>query len=362
MRILCPILALLASAASAHRAPVVWLGVPSGAESCRTPLLAAIRERRPDVDVRVGRAHGGGDVSARLREEEGVWRLVVRVEGLTPLRRVLPSPGESCAATADVAALMLDRYLDDVHWTGTPVRIERPVAPPPPVPAPAPPPPPTPTAPEPGPPTPATRTAATVSPPAPPPTTPEAAPARPTPPAASRPALHAQAAIELGPSVAATSLGAWPFLDADFAVRLGAWQVGLGGSVTGPRETPISASTPAAGAYDVETGSARLVGTYRLPLGPGALRFELAPGVEFLGVTASGSGLFHVHAGLAASPYIGVRLAYELPLPLKFALALRAEGRADLWPAEFDVEGLSGGVSTLRWGGGVALALSRVFF
>ena len=72
--------------------------------------------------------------------------------------------------------------------------------------------------------------------------------------------------------------------------------------------------------------------------------------------------LAHVHAGLAASPYIGVRLAYELPLPLKFALALRAEGRADLWPAEFDVEGLSGGVSTLRWGGGVALALSRVFF
>jgi hypothetical protein len=55
-------------------------------------------------------------------------------------------------------------------------------------------------------------------------------------------------------------------------------------------------------------------------------------------------------------------VAYEIPLPWAFAVALRAEGRANLWPAQFDVVGYSGSIATLPWGGNLALTLSRVFF
>ena len=290
-------------------APTLRVSLPdSGASPCTsTRVLSSIRARQPGIDLRLGGAVRPGDASAVLAPLDGRWGLTVEGAGLAPLRRQLPAPGTDCVATADTAALMIDRYLDDIHWSG--------------------------------------RRAAFAD-------------------LQHRPI---EGVAELGSSVAASPVGALPSIELDLGARRGPWQLGVGGSLAVPEKNAFPASASFAGSYSAQMASARVVASWRPRLGPGVARVELAPGAELFWVGASypqATRLFQNHPAFDAAPYLGLRVGYELALPARFAVALRAEGRALLRQPTFGVEG-EPGIPAIAAGpvdGNVTLALSRSFF
>ncbi|MHB8416572.1 MAG: hypothetical protein ACYDCL_00750 [Myxococcales bacterium] len=301
---LAPLLALSLAATP----PTLWLTLPTtGTGPCtEAEVVSSIHAREPGVDVRTGGSARPGDASAALAVEGGTWSLTVQSAGLRPLRRELPTPGADCVATSDTAALMLDRYLDDIHWSGRGTAfadLERP---------------------------------------------------------------RVEGVVEVGSSLAASPVGALPALELDLGARRGPFQLGLGGSVAWPEQSAFPA--PYAGAYSVQLASARLVAAWRPRLGPGTARVELAPGAELFWVGASypsATRLFQNHPAFDAAPYLGLRLGYELALPARFAVALRAEGRLLLIRPSFEVQGEQASIPPVAAGpldGNVTVALSRSFF
>src|SRR5262249_33722271 len=81
-----------------------------------------IRVERPDAALAMGSPPGGGLV-ADLTEDHGTITLSVRGAG-KPLVRELPAAGTSCEETLQTAALMIDRYLDELRASGEEARIE----------------------------------------------------------------------------------------------------------------------------------------------------------------------------------------------------------------------------------------------
>ncbi len=302
-------LASILALALAAGPPILWLALPAGeGGSCTAARIASsIQARRPGLDIRVGRGALPGDASAALTAASGHWDLTIESAGLPPLRRQLPDPGPDCVVTVDTAALIIDRYLDDLHWSG--------------------------------------RRAAFVD--------------------LERPRVEGVA--ELGTSVTASSVGPLPSLELDLGARRGPFQLGLGGSLAPSEKSAFPASQALAGSYSVQLASARVVASWRPRLGPGTARVELAPGAELFWVNAAypqATRLFQNHPAFDAAPYLGLRVGYELALPARFAVALRAEGRALLGQPTFGVEG-EPGIPAIAAGpvdGNVTLALSRSFF
>jgi hypothetical protein len=91
-------------------------------------LEGAVRARVPSVQVG-GAPSGGDDLRASLFPDETGFSLEVRRAGEVALRRELRI--EECQLAVDTAALVIDRFLDEIHWSGKPATIEPLPAPPP---------------------------------------------------------------------------------------------------------------------------------------------------------------------------------------------------------------------------------------
>ncbi len=112
--------------------------VDEGDPRCPAAALEdAIRARLPGVQL-AGAPSGPDDLRGWLRPAEGGFALEVRrAGGEVALRRQLPLGEDDCKLAAETAALILDRFLDEIRWSGKPASIEPlPARPPPPMPAP----------------------------------------------------------------------------------------------------------------------------------------------------------------------------------------------------------------------------------
>ncbi|HUB05986.1 MAG TPA: hypothetical protein VMB50_03250 [Myxococcales bacterium] len=310
------LLALVAAAPA--RAATVWLAFPSHADPCSYDQAeAALRARLGDVDVRPG-VHDlfAGEVLVRVDRDGDDWSLKVRAAGEQELQRKLPRPGPDCVALSETAALMVDRYLDDIRWSGVGGAVQR--VPPPPKPP------------------------------------------------------GWQLVLQVGGSGEQGLLPqVGPGLTLDVGARKGRWQLELSGSaglVAGQIdldcENSICIAPGKNGTLAMQTGAAQIALGYGLPVGFGAVRFELAPGAELFWVTTTqspGGQLFNVGTTFSALPFAGARIGYELPLWRRLFLALRVEARYHPWQERFEVTGYTAEVTRV-FDGDASLALGYVFF
>jgi hypothetical protein len=271
----------------------------------------------------------GDDVDVALERDGKDWGLRVRAAGERELVRKLPQPGTDCVATTETAALMVERYLDDIRWTGGGAVVQQL----PPLP-PKPPPPPW------------------------------------------------QMVLEVGGAGALFVPQDAPGLVSgqipggggvlDIGVRWGNWQAEVSGGVLQLSQQTLSFSEPF-----YRDGTAQYTATLQLlvipaelalgrrfPTGFGAFRLELAPGAEFIWSSRSANLFGQNQASSVALPSLGIRLGYDFPLWRRLFLTLRVEVRgheAD----EFGVTGLTGPSSTVSTGyfdGSALLTLGYVFF
>jgi hypothetical protein len=310
------VVACISALACAHEAHAgtLWVVFPGQANPCDfDEFSAALRARVADADVRVG-LHDvdASDAVVAFERSGDNWTLEVRAVNEPPMRRSLPKPGVDCSALSEAAALMVDRYLDDIHWTGAGTEAEK-LVPLPPLP--------------------------------PPP--------------------HFQFAAEAsgfgGLLTAGTLLGA----GLDFGLRRGAWVAEVGGAVYFPVPVQFELSTDPTqpqGSLQVTSARTDLAVGRRFEFGPGAVRVEICPGVDLFWVSASGGTLFHQVPQLGVVPMIGALLGYDLHVNDRFFVALRASGRLLLTQETFYVEGFSTTVQTQRFEAELSLALGTFLF
>jgi hypothetical protein len=285
-------------------AGALWVSLPSPSEPCTSAQVAdAIHLRRPTAEVREGRTPGPDDLWAEIDQGAAGWSLTVHAPG-KGLRRPLPPRGADCVDLSETAALMLDRFLEELRWSDRAPQIEKIVHLPPPPPVPV------------------------------------------------------QAVVELGPAAGLGGLGG----QLELSARRAEVQLGLSGAGWLGTTAPVSTTDAGVGTYAVQRGQLEAVGGYRLALGPGTLRLEAAGGAQLLRAAASGPLLFHRQAQTAVSPTLGARAGYELGLPWALAVALRAQGRALLAQTTFQTVGYDGTVRTRRLEGELVLSLSRTLW
>jgi hypothetical protein len=308
------------SAAASARAGTLWVVFPSGAEPCGyEQLAAALHARLGDVAVRPG-VHDvlGDDVDVVLERDGKDWGLRVRAAGERELERKLPKPGTDCVATTETAALMVERYLDDIRWTGGGAVVQQL----PPLP-PKPPPPPW------------------------------------------------QMVLEVGgggvlfvpqttPGLVSGNLpGAGGALD--IGVRWGNWQAEASGGVFQlPQEAVGLDLNGSQATVQLLMVPAELALGRRIPTGFGAFELEVAPGAELYWATRT--NLFQQNeVSPVALPSVGLRLDYEFPIRKRLFLTLRVEARAHT-VGSFGATGLPDTVSTGYFDGNGILTLGYVFF
>ncbi|MHB8879433.1 MAG: hypothetical protein ACYC8T_37545 [Myxococcaceae bacterium] len=121
-----PVLAALLVAGASPRAPVLRVSVEKDAASrCRAnaALVKAVRARLPSVRVAAGGAQGPEDLSASMSPEGEAWRFEVRrASGELAMTRTLRRL--QCAQLGDTGALILERYLEEISWSGRAIGIE----------------------------------------------------------------------------------------------------------------------------------------------------------------------------------------------------------------------------------------------
>ena len=274
-------------------------------------LVAAIHLKRPADAVRAGGAPESGDVAVEVLRAPGNWSLEVRGASDTPLRRALPDPGQDCVALSETAALMVDRYLVDVNWKGGPAVIA-------PLPAPEPPAPPVPIF----------------------------------------------GIVELAGGVENGLLAMRPTLELAGGIQRGGLRLELSIAGSTSESTGLTSGTNLdIGTLSANGGRVQLAAAWLKPLGPGALVLDALPGVALERVSSTGAFVFHDAHATSVLPFLGARAGYELGLPARFALAVRAEGRVYASTVTFSVDGANGsGYTTARFDGEISLGLSRLFF
>jgi hypothetical protein len=275
-----PLLAVLA--ASPARAATIWLTVPDGAEPCSfEQLAAAIRSRLPEVRVEAGVDDlDPGDVAVAMHRDVDGWSLVVRAAGEPELRRKLPPVGVDCVGLAQTAAVMVERYLGEVRWTGAQVVV---------------------------------------------------APLHPKP----NPEDHWRMAVELGvvgainPSTNSNAVGFNPALELDVGARKGPWELGLALSGEPPQLAAAPGNVQGVAEIQYTPATLELLWSYRLKVGPGAVRFELLPGVEAVWASLPIGVQNAPNSSVSTSQAVftvGARVALEVPIYRRLFASLRLTG------------------------------------
>jgi hypothetical protein len=296
-------LAFLFTAASPN-GPTLFLWVDVGPESpCRVAgLAAAVRVLRPDAALVAGKRPRPSDLEADISDTSGALTLTVRGEG-KPLIRSLPPAGPSCEATVQTAALMIDRYLDELNERAEEVRIEELGHP-------------------------------------------------------SRPDLAL--GVSLGASVVQAPVALSPGLDLELDFRLGLALLSLGGEVNLAQSD--SAATVSA-TYHLQPAALWLALGVAPRLGPGRFVAQASLGLTLVWATIESSAApFQKQQGHAVDPFVGLRVGYVLDLPARFSLALRYEERWVPRPTAFSVEGFAGSVSVRRFAGDLTLMAGYSLF
>ncbi len=317
------VIAALATAASAD-AGTLWVVFPSGAEPCGfDQLAAALHARLGDVSVRPG-VHDvlGDDVDVAVERSGSDWGLRVRAAGERELERKLPRPGTDCVATTETAALMVERYLDDIRWTGGGAVVQQ-------------------------------------LPPLPP---------KPPPPPWQMILEAGGAGVLLvpqdTPNLAAGSGQPIPGPGGvlDIGVRWGNWQAEISGAYFQLPQQSLGSVTTRTGTQpavlqwflvpmEVALG-------HRFPTGFGAFRLEVTPGAELYRATPS--NVYNGVAQLSLLPSVGVRVGYDFPIWKRLFLTIGAEARAH--QAQEYTTILLNDVSTGFFDGNAFLTLGYVFF
>jgi hypothetical protein len=295
-------LLLLSAALSAT--PTIWLQVDVGPDSpCRLDALAAaIRLQRPDVALQNGKPPSGSDLEVHLVDRGGTLTFSVRGPG-RPLTRELPPPGATCQEALQTAALMIDRYLDELNNGEEETRI------------------------------------GVLDPSAP----------------------HLGFAV--GPSVVQAPFGLSLGLTVELDLRLGLLLLSLGGEANLRQSRTVAENMQNVQfIYDALPAASWVSAGVAPGLGPGRLVMAAALGLSLLFVTAQSPELFQQQQGSAADPYLALRVAYVLDLPDHFGLALRYEERWVPAPTSFSVEGFAGSVSVRSFSGDAAVLASYTFF
>ncbi len=314
------LLSLVVLAATPARAATLWVAFPARGDSCTyDQVAAALRARLGDVDVRPGLHDvSSGEVQVRLERAGDDWSLRVRAAGENDLERKLPRPGLDCVALSETAALMVDRYLDDIRWAGAGPAVVQKVPPPPPAPG-------------------------------------------------------WQLVLQVGGSGEQGVLPqVGPGITLDVGARKGRWQIEASGAMgLGPGQAALVCANSICsqpgqnGTLAMQAGTVQVAAGYGLPLGFGDVRFELAPGAELFSVavtrSSSSSQIFQLAPGITPLPFVGARVGYEAPVWRRLYLAFRIEARAHLGEAQFQVENYTT-VFTRLFDGDASLALGYLFF
>jgi hypothetical protein len=113
-------------------------GLPCPAHAA---VAGALRDLLPGLRVEGPGELAEGDLEVRLARDKSRWLLSLwHPGGKVALQRALALPARDCALLGRTAALVIDRYLEDVRWSGRPPRLlplpGREALPPPPQPAP----------------------------------------------------------------------------------------------------------------------------------------------------------------------------------------------------------------------------------
>ena len=296
--------------------PALRIALPDGANGpCRAEMfLTAVRERLAAWEVRAASDPRAVEAVAEVQQEQSGWSLTLQRAGQPPLYRALPAAGVDCVETASTAALIIERALAEIAWSGETVRIDPLLVPPQMVGMPI-----------------------------------------------NSTSAEIQLWMELGAD-AGTGFGSIrPGFSLATSARRGPYSLGLAVSAALPASAPVGADA-AIGSYRGFTGALLIPLGREVALPSGALRIELAPGVAAARASASGPLLAQQRPTSAAVFCAAARIGYELQLPLRFALALRAEARLLPKPLAFSVEGYPGDFSSTRVVAGLAASISRQIF
>ncbi len=293
-------------------AATLWVALPGQAAPCDlAPIASALRSRVGGADVRPGSpAAAGSDVAIVVERRGDRWLLRVRAPGERELRRDLPPPGADCVALRETVASMVERYLEEIRWTGASALVA-------PLPAPAPP--------------------------------PAAAPW--------------QMVLEAGAAAQLSTLGPLPAGELEAGARRGRFQLAVSGVIAGGAAQPVGGDASAA-SIRLQLAVLQLSAGWRFPIGLGALLLSAVPGSELLWARAEGALVFGGTPRFLAVPFLGGSLAWEVPLAGRFGLTLHAEARGlfsrQIFTLEDDPTGTR--VQTPAADGEAGLALSYLFF
>jgi hypothetical protein len=335
---------LILAGASTARAGTLWVVLPGEGQPCEFEQFAtALRARLPETQVMLGLHDvSAEDVVVTLARDGDDWSLEVRAAGQPQLRRALQRPGGECVALSETVALMVDRYLDDIHWTGGRVVVGK-LAPPPPPPPPA----------------------------------------------------HWQLVAELAiggstglqetiasPSASgqySTQPGYTPAYEANLGVRHGIWQIEVGGTLfLPPSQVTLTANDPTTLCsannclLQVLNIAVQLPAGLHLNTGFGAFRAEVVPGLDVLWASSSGPGVIHPASTTPANATpafcLGLRIGYEFPLISQLFVAIRVESHVVLEETTFAANPTSNPsdfqekISTGRFEGSASIGLGYAFF
>ena len=311
-------------------APVntIWVAAPPGVAPCTVDVFAeAFRARLGQVAVLPGEPDlATGEMQVAIRPAGNGLELRVKAAAERELIRKLPGPGTDCVAASETAALMVERYLDEVG-AGVGVATAPPLVPLPPL-------------------------------------------ASPTPwGLALEGAVTAELAVlpQLAPgeSTSIPPLGIGGSIA--IGVRRGPWQLAARGALEPSGTTAIAGSVPGAGgSLNLQAGALALVVSYLLAAGPGAVRFELSPGAQLFWAntsTSNGGQFGTIGSSFSLLPFIGVGVGYEWPLWEHLSALAGASMRVHLGSTQLEVEGVSRDTAYTRQLDGEAwLGVGYVFY
>lgn len=301
---------LLVSGGAAARG--LSVRITEGSPCSSGQLVAALRARLPEAEVRgaTGKAARTNehDVTLSLTLSRGSWSMELLAPGQPPLARPIAVRERDCLALSEAAALITERYLESIHWTGAAGEV-RPLPPPP----------------------------------------------------------RWRASVALGGGAAVGLTGVSPAVQLDIGARHAAWSLELSGAYLGGGSLDLRSTTQPAHEFH-HSGAAGLSVGGRFELGPGALRAALTPGVALYWVGSSAAAdtspdpLPHRQLVLTPLPFLGAQAGYDVALTGDLSLGIRLQVRAHLGTRAFITEGYPVSLVTPPVTGDLTVVLGTLLF